>query len=458
MSIPILNIKPEEISNIEKRGQYTIAIIGCRQTGILHACLFAEAGFKITCVDPNQTIVNSITRGRIPFLKRENELKLKSNIKKGLLSATSDIKMTVSQSDAIIIAVPVKTDEKKELNYSDIETVCKNVGSSLRRGSLVVIISTVGVGVMQSLIKETLENNSGYKAGADFGLAYIPIAGLVEPTLEAIANQERIVAAIDKNSLNAASTIFETITKGELRKTEDFKTAEAAALFETVQQDVSLALANELSLFCERTAIDYSEVHKLARKNGNSQLPIPKLTEETAKETHILLEDAENLNLKLRMPAIAREVNEDIVKHAVNLAKDALKTCGKTMRRARISILGISQVPNIKSPPEKKVEQIAKILRDRGAKICFYDPYSMDVEPAEPQYHFAKDLNEALERADCILILQSHEQFKRLNLKRLNVMMRKPAAIIDFEGVLEPDKVEREGLIYRGLGRGVWTK
>jgi hypothetical protein len=36
--------------------------------------------------------------------------------------------------------------------------------------------------------------------------------------------------------------------------------------------------------------------------------------------------------------------------------------------------------------------------------------------------------------------------------------MKMPAAIVDLEGIVEPNKVEKEGFIYRGLGRGVWTK
>jgi hypothetical protein len=56
------------------------------------------------------------------------------------------------------------------------------------------------------------------------------------------------------------------------------------------------------------------------------------------------------------------------------------------------------------------------------------------------------------------MILTGHDQFKRLSLKRLKIMMKMPAAIIDLEGILEPDKIEKEGFTYRGLGRGVSTK
>jgi len=36
--------------------------------------------------------------------------------------------------------------------------------------------------------------------------------------------------------------------------------------------------------------------------------------------------------------------------------------------------------------------------------------------------------------------------------------MKKPAAIVDLAQIVHPSKAEKEGFVYRGLGRGVWTK
>ena len=459
MSSSILYIKPEEIDTVEKRGKYIVSVIGCEQVGVLQACLFAEAGFKVKCVDADQTIINGIIRGKIPHLKHEIELKLKNYVKMGLLDATTDAKTAVSQSDVISITIPVKIDEKKTVDYSNLENACKRVGSSLRRGSLVVVMSTVGIGVTQDFIKEILENTSGFKTGTDFCLAYSPIRLLNGQTLENLANEERIVAAADKNSLNAASIILGIITKGCLKKTECVKTAEAVTLFEAVQQDVNVALANELALLCQKVGIDYLEAHKLAKIGAYPMLSLPTLIDGNIREeSQLLLEDSENLNLNLRVPAIAREINEETTKQAVNLTKDALRNCGKTLRRARISLLGILQVPNMKSSPKKVAAELAKMLETRGAKVSFYDPYFSCDETGETQYHLKKSLTEALEGVDCILILTGHDQFKRLNLNKLRALMKMPAAIVDLEGIIEPNKVEKEGFIYRGLGRGVWTK
>jgi nucleotide sugar dehydrogenase len=455
MSSSILNIRPEEVETAEKRGRYTVSIIGCGQFGVIHACLFAEAGFKVKCVDADQTIVNSIARGKVSLPRREIELKLKKYIKTGVLTATTDVRTAVSQSDVNLITISVEIDEKKKADYSNIEKICKQVGSSLHSGSLVIVMSTIGVGVTQGLIKEILENTSGFKVGTDFGLAYSPIRVLNRQTLENLANQKRIVAAMDRSSLNAASSILGTITKDSIKKTQDVKTTEAVTLFEAAQQDVNVALAGEFALFCERAGIDYLETHKLAEIDAYSALSLPTLVDENIREeAYLLLEDAENLNLKIRIPTIAREINEEIIKHLVNLTKGALRNCGKTLRSARISLLGILQVPNMKNS-EKTIKELAKMLEAKGAKVSLYDPYFSGGELAEMQRHLKKTLTEALQGADCILILTEQDQFKRLNFRKLKVIMKMPAAIVDFKGTVEPDKVEKEGFIYRRLGRGV---
>lgn len=459
MSSTMLHIKPEEINTAEKRMKYAISIIGCGQIGVFHAYLFAEAGFRVICVDADQTRVNSIIRGKMPLLKREIELKLKNHVKTGLLSAVTDFKSAVSQSDVIVITVPVEIDAKRKIKYSNLENTCKHVGASLRRGALVIVISSIGVGVTKDLIKELLENTSGFKVGADFGLAYSPIRVIRGQPMETFVDQKRIIAAADRDSLNAASSILENIAKNGVKKTENVKAAEAVALFNAVQQDVNATLAGEFAIFCEKIGIDYLEARKLLENGVYSTLSLPNLTYDNIRvEPYLLSENSEDLNLRLRVPSVAREVNDLMIKHAVNLTKDALLNCGKTLRRAKISLLGISQIPNTKSSPKKSVKELAKLLGAKGAKVGLYDPYFIGDELSEMQCNLKKSLSEALEGADCILILTGHDQFKRLNLKKLKVVMKMPAAIVDFEGVVEPDEVEKEGFIFRGFGRGVWTK
>jgi UDP-N-acetyl-D-mannosaminuronate dehydrogenase len=203
-------------------------------------------------------------------------------------------------------------------------------------------------------------------------------------------------------------------------------------------------LASELAVFCESADTDYFEVLKLLEFNDPSFWPTT-IDEEDKNETYLLLESAENLNAKLRLPTLARQINEEMVKHAVNLTQEALRSCNKTLRRARIAVLG-----NVN--PATSTAVFVKLLQVKGAKVSIYDPVS---KSDASDLGIAKtSLNEALEGVDCIVILTREEQFSHLNLRKIKALTKTPSVIVDLAGALDRKVVETEGFIYCGLGRG----
>lgn len=435
----VLNLKSEEVDTNEKRSKYTVSIVGCGQKGILYANAFAEAGFTVICTDANASVAKKVAKGKTTSAESEVETKLKSNISKGQISVSDERKKAVSQSDIIIIAIGAKVDEQKKTDYSQIVIACKQVGAALHQGAIVIYCGIAGFGFIEGTMKETIENTSGLKAGKDFGLAYNPVL-----TADAsIANLELKIAATDKISLEAASTVLKTLTK-KVKEISDIKTAEIATLFTVAKQDANMALANELAVFCENANIDYFKVLKLLDLNDPSFWPTI-VEEENRNEAYLLLDSAENLNAKLRLPALARQINEDMVKHAVNLTQDALRSGGKPLRRARVAVLGTAN-------PTTATGIFVKMIELKGAKASLYDPIS---KMGPQEWRVVKtSLNEAVEGTDCIVILTGQEQFKNLNLKKLKALMKTPSVIVDLIGIFEPKKVEAEGFIYFGLGRG----
>jgi len=459
MSTQIKQATPEELDTPEKLGKHAVSVFGGGQAAVLQAILFTDAGFKVTFVDPDQTMINNIARGRVPFLKKETQAKMKSQEKAGSMNATSDFKEAVSHSDIIAITTPTKITYKKKTDCSEMESTCKKIGSSLQKGSLIIIMGLAGIGMTEGPIKEALENTSGLKAGTDFGLAYSPLQTAHTQTLEETANRQRMVAATDKDSLRIASLILETITKRTVRKAASIKTAEVAALLEVLQRDVRIAFKNEAAVLCEKAGVDYIETQKIMDTSTDSPPPPSTFDNDSDNdEPYILLEDADNFNLNPRIARAARSTNEDTVKHVTDLVRYALKSCGKTLKRARITVLGASQTPNAPSPFKNSARKIVETLQARGAKISIYDPYLSESEIVDAQYQLKKNMNDAVERADCLLILTLHEQFKRLNLRKMRLSMKAPAAIVDLENAAEPSKIEKEGFVYRGLGRGGRTR
>ena len=296
------------------------------------------------------------------------------------------------------------------------------------------------------------------KAGVDFGLAYSPIRAMIGRTLEDIVKYPRVLGAIDEVSLEAARTVLSTVSKGGIVEVRDIKTAEAVKLFENIYRDVNIALANELSEFCEKMGIDFIEVRRSANTQPYCHLLLPGLVSgHIPKDPYLLISEAETLRMKLRIVTASRRVNDDVLRRTLRLLKDALRSCGKTARRARVLILGISYRPNVKEVKGSLVMDLIKILQNKGMTVRVYDPLFSYSELVKMGCPAERTLMKSVKDMDCLLIAVGHEKFKQLNLKRLKMFMRKPAALVDLAHVLECEYVEREGFIYRGLGRGVWT-
>ena len=454
-----MKLAREAIDTSEKREKYTVSVVGCGRVGLLTACLFVEVGFKVIGVDSNQHIVNLLEKGKSPFTEPQLHAFIKKQVESSHFTATTNARSAASESDVIIINVPTPVDKKKKPDYSHIEKACREVGMTLRSGSLVIFQSAMGPGVTETLAKETLENASGLKAGIDFGLAYSPICVTSEQVLEDMATRTRVVGAINQQSLNVACLILDTITKGEIVKVRDMKTAEVVKLYEKAYQDVNAALAKEFAHFCEKAGLDFVEAWNAVNPQLHHCLQVPGIADVHAPEdSYLLLEEAEAVNAKLRMLTLARKINDETLNHALHLVRDALRSCQKTLRRAKISIFGVSSCPNMKEPRGSSTKKLVNTLKKRGASVQVYDPFFSHKELLKMGYSAKATLTRTIEGADCIIIAVGHDRFRRLNLGRIKIFAKKPAAIVDMGHVIDPYKAEKHGFVYRGVGRGVWTR
>jgi len=447
--------KETDLDTPEKRGKYTVSVIGCGRTGLSTACLFADAGFKTVCADPNPYVISLIRKGKAVLLELGPAKLIKKYTKAQRFSATDQVREAVSRGNVIIFAVSTLIDRKKKTDYSHMEEVCKEIGMGLRSGSLVIVESALGPGVTETLFKESLEKASGLKAGTDFGLACSPVSVFQHYTFQEVASNPRVVGALNEPSLRAACLVLRLITKAEIISVRNIKTVEAISLFESVYRDVNHALANELAHFCEKAGIDFLESQKVVSKRFPYSIPIPDVTTGYfSPEPYLLFEESENTESDLRLATQARKINEEMLNHTVHLTRNALKACGKAFRRARITVLGVSGRVNVKEMNHFFVRDLVAALSKNGARVRVYDPFFSPKELTELDYQVERTLGKSVEGADCLMIAVGHDRFRRLNLRRIKFLVRKPAAIVDVCNVIEPDNARKEGFTYRGIGRG----
>lgn len=450
----VMKLVGKDLESPEKRREYTACIIGCGRTGIVTACLFAEAGFKVICVDSSSHVVHLLKKRKSPFIESYLRRFIESRIKESSVSATTNVRKAVSESDIIIIAVPASIDKKKKPDYTRLDKTCRDIGMSLKAGSLIIFQNTMGLGMTETLAKETLENASGLEAGNDFGLAYSSALNNSLKSSKDLGNSPKVVGGITKRSLKIACLILETITKAEIVRVKNIKTAEAVKLLEEAYKDVNLAFANEFAQFCENAGIDFVRVRNIINPQKFSRIA----GLHTSRDSYFLVDEAEALNVKLRMLMLSTKINNEMLDHAIRLVRDALKSCQKPLRRAKISILGISSLPNRKKVANSATKKLVNRLKKSGASVHLYDPFFSQKELISMGYNAEATMSKTVEGTDCLIVAVAHDRFTRLNLRRIRMLMKSPASMVDMGQVVDPVKAEKAGFVYRGFGRGVWTK
>ena len=332
----------------------------------------------------------------------------------------SSVREAVSESTVVVVSTRSKVDKKKRSNYSSLERTCKEVGMGLNKGSLILFIAQTGPGVIEDLMCPILERASGWKVEEDFSLASSPFKADVNiQDVDVISKKIRVVGASSKASLQRAKLILSKIHP-EVVEVSNIRTAEAIGLFREVKKEVDLAVANEFAMICEKFEIDFIEVLKAGIRSHAFRLPSPNLPDDSVrKDYEMLLYESDNVNLNPRLLAIAGKLNDGMIDQIYRMVKEVLRVSGKTIRRAKISIIGISQKPNVKATPGASRKKFVSFLRKKVRTIMVYDPFFSNRELGELGFE-AEDLSKTVERTDCIIVLVAHNKFERINLSELS--------------------------------------
>ena len=170
-----MSLSPERVASALKAGQITIAVIGLGRIGLPTATLFADAGAKVIGLDVNPVVVEETNSGGCRFRDEPNLVELvKKVVSEGKLKATTDAKEAISGADFIIMCIPTPVDAAKTPDYSQVRAVSLTIASSIRRGSVIIVESTVGPGIVEDTVGSIVESSSRLKVGTDFGLASCP--------------------------------------------------------------------------------------------------------------------------------------------------------------------------------------------------------------------------------------------------------------------------------------------
>jgi UDP-N-acetyl-D-mannosaminuronic acid dehydrogenase len=423
-----------------------LVVFGCGYVGLATAGLFASKKFKVISIDIQPSIVRNLNAGISPVKEAFLQKLISVNVKAGRLKAKIDPQESLMQSDVVIICVqtPITKDNRPDLSI--LAGVLNTIGKNLKKGMLVIIRSTIPPNTLRGQIKPKLESFSGLKADEDFYLATVPERLLPGNIDECVGHV--LVGGIGPKSNKVTSELFKVINSNVI-ETSDV-TAEICKTAENAYRDVNIAFANQLALICEQQGADVKKVIELANSHPRVKILAPGtgvggpcLT----KDSYLLIHGS---NISLNLLDKARDINNYMPYHIVQLAKSAIKKAKKDFEETCITILGTAYKGNVSDSRFSPSEPIIRQLKNFGCQVISFDPFCSESFGAKK----AISIWDAIHDSDCIVLAVEHATFKNLNLNKIKCQMKDKPIIIDAKRLIDPYLAKKMGFMYFGIGFG----
>ena len=361
-------------------------------------------------VDIDPTRATAINRGE-SHISDVSDGEIRDLIEGERLVATTSY-AALRDVDIFIICVPTPLTKSKEPDLSYIISATRECISALRPGHLVILESTTYPGTTVEVVKPTLEM-SGLRAGSDFHLAFSPER--IDPgnKTHAIRDIPKIVGGLTDACTRVAQAFYEQIVV-KVVPVSSPTVAEMAKVYENVFRNVNIALVNELTLLCDRMGVDVWEVIDAAATKPYGFMPFypgPGVGGHCIPvDTYYLSAKAREYDFHARFIELAATVNDSMPYYVVSRVTTALDTAGKTLRGAKILILGVAYKRDVADARMSPSMKIMELLEKRGAMIIYHDPHIPQVTLTNPGEILRSVLltDGILSEVDCVLIATDH--------------------------------------------------
>lgn len=387
-------------------------IIGLGYVGLPLLMDFCEAGLTVIGFDIDEEKIKQLEKGQsyIGYIPADD---IAGYVKSGVLKPTSDFKR-LREVDNIIITVPTPLNEHREPDLGFVESTARNIAENLQKGQLVVLESTTYPGTSREVILPLLEK-TGMKVGRDFYLAYSPER--VDPNNKEHRAREipKVVGGITKSCLDRVMELYGKVFE-RLVPVSSVEAAEASKLLENIFRGVNIALVNEMKLLFDRMGIDIWEVIEASSTKPFGFMPFypgPGLGGHCIPiDPFYLTWKAREYDFSTRFIELAGEINTSMPYYVVQKAVDALNGSGKSIKNARVLVLGVAYKKDVDDIRESPAVKIITLLQERGACVCFNDPYIPVIRGMRRypklEMESVKLSEKTLWETDCVIVITDH--------------------------------------------------
>jgi UDP-N-acetyl-D-mannosaminuronic acid dehydrogenase len=382
----------------------SICVMGLGYIGLPTASFLATKGFFVLGVDVRSDVVETVRQGKVPIVEPDLDILVKSAVHSGQLEVATE----PQTRDIYILAVPTPFyEDSHKPNLSYVEAATRAIAPHLQADALVILESTSPVGTTELVAKIIDECRPDFHENHQrFYVAHCPERVLPGRILYELVNNDRVVGGVDPESTQRAADFYHRFVRGEVLET-DARSAEMAKLVENAFRDTNIAFANELSIVSDRLGLNVWEVIRLANHHPRVNVLSPGAGVGghcIAVDPWFIVSSAPEHTPLMRT---ARQVNDG----------KADWVCDRVLERARrfnnpvVSCLGLAYKADIDDLRESPaLEIVRRLSRELDGELLVVEP-NLD----ECDEFTMVELDEALRRADVVVALVSHRQFKRVD-------------------------------------------
>ena len=408
-----MSVKEDLIKKLKNKDA-RVAILGLGYVGLPLAVVFAEAGFRVTGIDPDSQKVDSLKNGisYIPDVKTHAIAKL---VLSGHLTATVDFSV-LRDVDAVSICVPTPLRQTGDPDMSFILSAAEQLATYMHQGMVVVLQSTTYPGTTRELLLPKLGTDPGLKVGEDWFLAFSPER--VDPGRSdyMTKNTPKVMGGITE-ACGEVATAWYKVGIDIVHQVSSAEAAEMTKLLENTFRMINIGLVNELAIMCERLGVDVWEVIDAA---ATKPFGFMKFTPGPGLGGHCIPIDPlylswkmKSFNYNARFIELASEINTNMPRYVVSRVMEALNDRSKPLKGSKVLVLGAAYKPDVDDVRESPALDVIGLLQKKGALVEYHDPYIPHIQHEYDGWHMDSihDVMKAVEEADAVVIVTDHRVY-----------------------------------------------
>ena len=381
-----------------KRFEYDVCVVGgAGHVGLPFALVFAHKKLNVAVYDVNQSALDVIGTGKVPFMEEGAEELLSEVLSSGCLTLSGDPRI-VAQAKNIVITIGTPVDQFLNPEFKMITSVFENLLPHFYDEQLIILRSTVFPGTTDWLAQWLKSKNKSPL------ISFCPERVMQGKAIEEILNLPQIVCGTTCEAEQAAVDLFNLIGVEIVRLTP--MEGEFSKLFSNAYRYITFAIANQFYMITTSAGVDYERV-----MNG-VKYHYPRLSGLVSAgfaAGPCLFKDTMQLNSFAKneffLGQAAMNVNEGLVLYIVEQL--SLKNDLKNMTIGLLGMAFKSDNDDVRASLSYKMK---KTLAFKAKNILTTDPYVTTDSDLKP-------LAEVIDQSDILILCTPHQQYKNLDTK-----------------------------------------